>query len=169
MIISAYWLLVPLVLIVGSGLAVMVYFIRGLRESLQAQNWPQAQGRILQLHRELVHGEGPVRHEIKVSYKYQVDSRDFIGTRISRFYRASCELDIQHLLKQKLANAAHVTVYYKPGKPECGMLAPGYHNGAVTGIGVGLLIASLCLMFTFLLLHSLFDGRYVQAIHVVQP
>lgn len=108
----------------------LIVVIRRILLGIQAKQWPYVVGQLVSAEDRIrdAPGEEDYTREIVVSYVYQVDGREYKGTRIHPFYGRG-NMEGKHIaLKAILTPGVHVRVYYSPARPQSCMLSPGYYS-----------------------------------------
>jgi hypothetical protein len=119
------------VLIVGFRILTVVMFFSGLfgllryRRDLQTAKWPSVQGVVLHSQTRQCYFRGnPSGLSPDVAYKYAVNGREWIGTRLD--IKNHCAAD--EVVKNYIAEfpvSSHVVVFYDPSSPGESLLHPG--------------------------------------------
>ena len=119
------------VLSIGLRILTVLMFFSGVfgllqyRRDLETAKWPSVQGVVLHARTRQCYFRGkPAGLSPDVAYKYAVNGRDWIGTRLD--IKNHCAAD--EVVKSYIAEfpvSSHVVVFYDPSSPAESLLHPG--------------------------------------------
>lgn len=117
-------LLVGILLMAMAPLAVVPILIVD-SQSRASKDWPTAQGVIARSGLSRVKLLNEEKYQADVKYHFQVNGRDYSGTRISFMSTTGSSEKAQYALIEPYPVGAEVTVYYDPDDPSSSILVPG--------------------------------------------
>lgn len=130
--------------IVAGGL-IAGWTAKGIVEGALAAGWPQTTGTLLVMENELVSrgSEGSEDgHEVVVRYAYNVDGREYRGTRVHPAYSASGFNEGHDAVEARLAGKKQVRVYYHAENPAVSTLSVGFYTCTLAAFFGGLAFLS---------------------------
>ncbi len=137
------------VIVAVMGIILLYDRIWIVRHGLGSEQWPQVSGRIEQFESDMV-GGGRTRPAWRLSlrYIYTVDGNDYQGTRI-RFSRALQRRGSDQIqqIENRYARAKVIQVRHHPDHPELSVLEPGVGRNAWFGLGLGVVMLLIALIF----------------------
>jgi hypothetical protein len=111
------------------GVGMLGYGVWAARRSMQAGGWPMVTGRLLSV--ELgahTDSDGDELWEVKPTYAYTVDGKEYSGSRLAFGYTGSGGKAVHEEICQRLKAANSIDVRYDPVNPATAVLSYGVHR-----------------------------------------
>lgn len=142
------WIIVPfcsIFILIGAGL--MTSSLLQVVEGTRASAWPAAVGTIKTAELKQHRAKKGHTTELKVTYAYTVDGREYVGDVIHPCYAATSHDPDHAKLAELLRPGTQVRVRYRPDAPQRSCLATGLFTGSLIGVLGGGLFAAVGTLF----------------------
>ncbi len=164
------WLIYPFCSIfIVVGLGICYFTLRGISKARAVTKWPTIDADVISCDFDSsTDSEGGTTYEVKVEYKYRVNGKDYVGSKLHPAYSAS-SFEGHRPLYDRLKKAEVVRASYDPADPSDAYLITGSYSSHWTGFFAGMIFASAGLFF-LLTFHFAIAGNsdYAAGLNVVR-
>lgn len=151
-----------------SGLGLLGYGLLSTVEALQSRSWPSVQGAVtvsrMDSYIDKDEDGATVMYKAVIQYAYQVDGRQYRGSRVSLGDYSSSDPRSAAAIIQRYPAGGAARVYYNPAAPEKALLEPGFSPTQLILPGIGLAFSLVGGLLSFRVIRDLLAGGLAESV-----